>query len=66
MRRVGVARAVDQLGLVADERQGGHAGGNVGDGGLGVRVVALAAALDDIDLVRCGSGMEALLDRGAQ
>src|SRR5262249_198898 len=49
--RVGVARTRDQLALIADERQDSDTRRDVGEGGLTVGEVALAAGLDDVDVV---------------
>jgi len=49
--RVGVARPIDHLLLLADEGQRGHPGGDVGQRGLAVGVIALAASLDDVDVI---------------
>jgi len=52
IQRVGVARLGDHLVLGAQEGQRGHPRGDVSQGGLAVGVVALAAPLDDVDVVR--------------
>ena len=51
-QRVGVARLGDHLVLGAQEGQRGHAGGDMGERGLAIGIVALAAPLEDVDVVR--------------